>query len=962
MKLWQVPAQRAVITVMAVVVMLAMYPLAANKSMDVKTIVYEAGAFIALCVWLMTPRRQASWVRPHTAIAPLLVAFVVLNLAATALSLNAGYSFSREFVKLAALSIVFVASYDVFDTVEASWNLTVALCVAVTLTSIYGIAQYLGYDPYTWESGTQLLSGGPSTYGNPNFASHVLAPTLVLTCGICTQKGRRWMIVLMPVLATHLAIARTRGSLLGLACAITFVAVAILVSRYIKKPNRAILTTALAMLFVGVTGAASIAIYAKATTGQPVPFGDGESVRLRYHSFYGACEMIRDNPVLGYGPGMYAVGNPPYWTPFEQERFSEQFRANAHVHNEPLEIAVEAGIPAAAIYLSLLVLGTYYGLYLGFASTSPARRRLGLTLAAFHTTFAIDGLFGFNMHVPASAFVLFAFLGVTAAQWRQEFADTPRQAVPIRPVSIGCRAVVGCIAALFLSIGVRDYYGQVWHSRAKAMLNDESYSLAVDCFRKAESLMPHDWLHSFELARTYMKMSEPREAADSFQRTLQLNPNFAAALFESSEVHFNLALASTEESDSALSAALAHAERAAKLNSRFPAVHDTLGRAYLLRATRLTETGQGGTDDVIQALHQAESHLIAAIEHGSKRKDEVYRAIAAVRKELGDENGAMRALVSSIAEDPEDLATWEFYRDVSEVTGDYGSLMGSLDSQLERPFDPAGSERTVLGALLLMRAEILHQTYHDELLAEAAYKEVIATIPDQEAAWSSFYGFVRDTNNKALFIRQLNEATMTSGAERIVPPPSAQVVATALDSGLPRLREAVSRLMDLVEQESGPAAEESRMSKFAWAAKALSVRAAELQLTPEESADIHLGLGLVLASCGVFDRALTELDRAQPNLSGDELLIFYLRKAETLVTLGEDDDAISTIQEAVKSFPTNLDLHYSLARLYARSGRIAEARLEYRFILSRFNLDAPLRASITRELDSLTNAPTGDSF
>jgi O-antigen ligase len=70
--------------------------------------------------------------------------------------------------------------------------------------------------------------------------------------------------------------------------------------------------------------------------------------------FQMGIEMIRDHPVFGVGPDMvrevYALYRPMHAVQAE----------NPHLHNVPLQIAAERGVPALAIWLwfmTLLVIG-----------------------------------------------------------------------------------------------------------------------------------------------------------------------------------------------------------------------------------------------------------------------------------------------------------------------------------------------------------------------------------------------------------------------------------------------------------------------------------------------------------------------------------------------------------------------------------------------------------------------------
>ncbi len=651
-------AQRFLIKALVFFEVLAIFPLTPDPASDVKILGYELFAFAALALWAFTGRHTKESVRRSSALFPLFAAFLVLNLAASFVSMNIGYSLIREFIKLTALFILFVVAADAFHTPKHVWGLAGAICAAVVLASLYGFVQAMGMDPFPWDASPGRLREAPATFGNPNFASHTLVLAVILACGLCTHRKGRWALLCIPPYLYHFTLTHTRGSLLGLAGAFILVLVALFVSRKVKKPVPAIALTLGIVLSVGMTGIAAIATVTKTNTGQPYP--DDRSMTARYNSFYGACRMIQDRPWLGHGPGMYQVVEPEYWTLLEKERYRSISRRGGHVHNEPLEIAVEAGLPAAIVYIAILIFGLYYGLSLGLSSKDSARQHLGMTFAAFFAAFFIDGLFGFNVHVPVSAVLLFLIAGATAGVWRERDEPALRHSRRFGRFPLAWRfAALGC-ATIIPILGIRDFSAQFYQQRGDDRLHYEAHgdealrykaNIAADeSFRRAASLAPYDWLPPYYLGVTAMSMQSPDEGAKHFARTLQLNPNYVNAQFQMAQALFNAAtLRHGEKAQAILKSAVTYAERAAQLNPRFPEVHDLLGRVSYLRAKHLTDSSHGKTPEAAKvAWQESEDHFLRAIEYGSKRKDVLYRLIVAARLERDDTLSAQVAPIPAL--------------------------------------------------------------------------------------------------------------------------------------------------------------------------------------------------------------------------------------------------------------------------------------------------------------------------
>ena len=574
-------AQRLLILGLVFVVVLAIYPYTPNPAADVKILVVELAAFAAFALWVFTPQRSG----PRSLQAYAVLAFAALTAVSAILSVNPGYSVCREYTRWLALLAVFVATANAFRTPRRVWTLAATICVSMTLASLYGLAQRRGLDPFPWKDTSGMLLRAPSTFGNPNFASHALTPALILACGLCFQRKGRWALLCIAVLLAHLAITRTRGSILGLSGASLLVMAAVVVARRRPRPTRGIAVTLGALLFVGIVGATSAGVISTWRTGQLFPYDIGESIMLRYHSFYGACRMIHDRPWFGYGPGMYEVASPSYWTPLQKDRFDELRKADDHVHCEPLEIAVESGLPAAIAYVAIFALGMYYGLRMWFAPKKPGARSIGLTLAACFFAVFLDGLFGFNVHVPVSALLIFLIAGAATGVWRESEGVAPAKGARWGLVSFAWRAGAVACCALVPWLAIRNFWGEVLTQRGFGAIAYNAFPAARENFARAEALEPFAWIPSYYQGVLAMQRDALDDAERHFSRTLKLNPDYLAAQFTLAKTLFNLAQRSPGMIDRAtLDRAIACAQRAANISPQFQEVQELLGRTAYLRA------------------------------------------------------------------------------------------------------------------------------------------------------------------------------------------------------------------------------------------------------------------------------------------------------------------------------------------------------------------------------------------
>jgi putative inorganic carbon (hco3(-)) transporter len=947
-------ALRLTLILLVFVVVLAVFPLTPQPATDIKVLGYQVFAFGLLVLWLFRPAHdlRAAW--RASAFVPLFLIFVGLHLAASFVSPNVGYSLVWEMSKWAALFILFLIAADTFYTPAQFWALVGAICLAVAVASLYGFAQYLGRDPFPWQDTTRMLRSAPATFGNPNFASHALAPTLVLAIGLATQRRGWWVLAVIPIFAGHFALTQTRGSLLGLAAASFMVLVALLVATRVHRPARAIALTFGALVLAAALGLAGVVTVANRTTGQPFPIDDSESITLRYHSFYGACLIIHDKPWLGHGPGMYDVVNPAYWTPLQQERFSTQRKKDDHVHNEPLEIAVNAGVPAAIAYIAILVLGVYYGLRLWFTSGERGRRRLGLTCAAFFLVFLIDGLFGFNLHIPVSAVLFFLIAGAMAGVLRAP-ESLPAPAVRPKPRRhLAWRVALLVCAALIPIVGIRHFAAQFWHQRGQGAMHYGAYAAADEAFAKAASLAPYHWLHPYFRGLSSKETGRPEDGMPHFDRALTLHPNFRDAQFRLAEAMFNLAANPQGASEPLpLEQVTAYAEQVAQYNPLLPEIHDLLGRAAYLHARRLTDAHDGPVPDAVEAAWlEAEQHLMEAIARESKAVYKLYHLIALARFARHDLRGAQHALIASIEDKPDELETWQIFQRISRTSGRYDTLLTSLNRRLDDLNRTRAASPNEVAALALMRAEVMHAGYGDHAGAEAEYLRVVHAVPARLEAWAALHAFAEATDRNELFTETLLHAARPEHAASHELPPLALAAAAGIQQGEEGIAGAVLALAEALQQTPAPAVD-STADVSSWAVDVFAARARQLELPAQTAGEVFLRLGLLYSAMQNFEAAAQHLAAAIPHLTDDLLVLGLLEHGKALTNLGNTTAAAKALEQAATTAPNNFEARYAFAQALARDGRPASARLEYRTILARFNIDSEGRRMIQQELDAL---------
>lgn len=259
---------------------------------------------------------------------PLLV-YAAVTLVASLFSLDPAASFydSRQLL----LFIIVPVVYDIARGPRAATVVDVVVTVGAA-SAAFGIIQYgvlhydnLGQRPDGWLSHYMTYSG-------------ILMLVLCAAVGrlVFPSGDRIWPALVMPALVVALVLTSTRSAWIGAAAAVGLI--------LLLKDFRltALLPLVLAALFV-----IAPANFADRMTAA---FSDRDPATLdRLAMIEVGARMISDHPLTGVGPEMVP-------------RVYEQYRpdyavnpTNPHLHNVPIQIAAERGLPALGVWLWFVV-------------------------------------------------------------------------------------------------------------------------------------------------------------------------------------------------------------------------------------------------------------------------------------------------------------------------------------------------------------------------------------------------------------------------------------------------------------------------------------------------------------------------------------------------------------------------------------------------------------------------------
>jgi putative inorganic carbon (hco3(-)) transporter len=279
---------------------------------------------VALAAWVVTlvfERRLPSappWMLP-------LMLYAGWTLVSAAFSPERATSFTD--CKQLVLLLLVPLTYEIVDEASAMM-LTTTIITAGAVSAVIGIGQYsiLHYD--------NLGQRPRSTLGlYMTFAGLVmLVLNVALGRVLFMTKSRMWPALVIPALAVVLPLSLSRNAWVGACCA----AALLLMLRDLR------LIAALPVagaIFFATAPATILQRFYSIFNLQDLTVSD------RFAMMRAGKEIVRAHPVFGVGPNMIERVYPQYRDP------EAVLRTTPHLHNVPLQIAAERGLPAVALWI-----------------------------------------------------------------------------------------------------------------------------------------------------------------------------------------------------------------------------------------------------------------------------------------------------------------------------------------------------------------------------------------------------------------------------------------------------------------------------------------------------------------------------------------------------------------------------------------------------------------------------------
>lgn len=288
-------------------------------------------------------------------------------------------------------------------------NHVIFFLISASIVALYGIAQYLGYDPIPRNYINMYWKGRAfSTMGNPNFLGSYL--TLVLPIGVFSYVYSKKVgyLVASGIIYFCLLCTMTRSAWLGSLVSF-FILIYYTYKRKYSYKHIAIIILSFALITLlfdfyshGAVFGRFFSIYKDIGKVITQSSGYENAGANRIFIWKRVIELIKKRPLFGYGLETLDI---VFTEAYRDEiiAFCKRLIIFDKAHNEYLHIAVSTGIPSLIVYL------TFVGSILYKAFKNVKNNPLIIPLLCSIIGYLVQAFF--NISVVSVAYIYWMFLG-----------------------------------------------------------------------------------------------------------------------------------------------------------------------------------------------------------------------------------------------------------------------------------------------------------------------------------------------------------------------------------------------------------------------------------------------------------------------------------------------------------------------------------------------------------------------
>lgn len=288
------------------------------------------------------------------------------------------------------------------------------------IVSIYGIIQYLGFDPFIRDLTRMYWTSAFSTFGNQNFFGSYLVLQIPFSLYCIIFHHQKWAYLTYSLSFIALLMTMTRGAWIGYFVSMLF----ILITLYLQNKqkffrNRHIWSTMFVstLIFIGFNLLSkdgltnrfytmffdSKVLFTTSYAKDPDLIDNLGSVRM--FIWIRVIELIKMRPLFGFGIENLQIAFARYFNK-DIMRIMGRLMLVDKAHNDYLHIAVSSGIPSLVAYLTFLITNAHNAL---------KRLDNSVYMLLFTSILAYTTCLFFNISVVSVAYIVWIYLGLISA-------------------------------------------------------------------------------------------------------------------------------------------------------------------------------------------------------------------------------------------------------------------------------------------------------------------------------------------------------------------------------------------------------------------------------------------------------------------------------------------------------------------------------------------------------------------
>jgi O-antigen ligase len=324
-------------------------------------------------------------------------------------------------------------------------NILFAVSIVSLICSIYGILQFLKVDPLVWDH-LKTTPRSVSTFGHKNYFGMFLILTLpIIIYSLIVTKNKIFKVLFaFSLIISYLAlmVSNCRGAfiiftILGILIPIISFNKLKVIFNFRNKAITALALLPLLLLIVAIATPAEIKENIKKIITE-------KQYQDRVNIYIASLEVVSNNPFLGVGNGNFLISHVK--NIHHKYQYSQPIQLLDHCHNEYIEILLESGIFAFAIYLLLFL----YLLVRLFRVRNKTENRditiLSILLFWSLMAFCLYSLFDIAPRFSSTSL----FLWLTIALFVILIENEPYKTININNVLVKNRIFTGLIAFVII--------------------------------------------------------------------------------------------------------------------------------------------------------------------------------------------------------------------------------------------------------------------------------------------------------------------------------------------------------------------------------------------------------------------------------------------------------------------------------------------------------------------------------